>query len=244
MVSGGEPLHEPNQANEMEMKQMMKALRAILLCCALALVVGAWLQSGAKSGTADVTRAMAAAPAGAASGELLLVNRDCPLPEGYQPVELVNLYEQVRHFQLASSEIYLERAAYEAAEQMFLQAESDGVDGFIITSGYRTEEKQRELYEADQDGTAAKPGCSEHQTGLAFDVTAYRDGGGFETTAQFRWLTENCWDYGFILRYPEGREDVTGFRYEPWHYRYVGVEVARAIRDAGCTLEEYVNAGN
>jgi D-alanyl-D-alanine carboxypeptidase len=83
------------------------------------------------------------------------------------------------------------------------------------------------------------PGASEHQTGLAFDVTAYRNGGGFEDTEQFRWLKAHCSDFGFILRYPEGKEEITGIPYEPWHYRYVGVEVAREIHENGWTLEEY-----
>lgn len=218
---------------------MRKGFGILLLLVAVVAVGGNWLKHGAQG---SVQRdAVIAAPAQAAAGEILLVNRSHPLPEGYAPVELVNLYEQTRHFQLASSDILLERVAFEAAERMFERAEADGVDGFILTSGYRTQEKQRELYQENQDGTAALPGCSEHQTGLAFDVTAYRDG-GFETTAQFRWLVENCWDYGFILRYPEDKEDVTGFRYEPWHYRYVGEEAARAMRDANCTLEEYLGA--
>ncbi|MDR2657613.1 MAG: M15 family metallopeptidase, partial [Oscillospiraceae bacterium] len=76
------------------------------------------------------------------------------------------------------------------------------------------------------------------QTGLAFDVTSY--GGGFENTPQFRWLSEHCWDYGFILRYPEGKEGITGIPYEPWHYRYVGAIIAREIHENGWTLEEYL----
>lgn len=226
---------------EGEMKRMRKLLAFLSAFALVALAAMVWMWAASvpsRAGTAPeggVALAASAAP----MQNVLLVNRENPLPKGYAPVELVNLYEQERSFQLASSNIYLERAAFEAAERMFAQAEADGVDGFILTSGYRTEEKQWELYNADQNGTAAKPGHSEHQTGLAFDVTAYRDSGGFETTRQFRWLIEHCWDYGFILRYPEGREDVTGFAYEPWHYRYVGAEVACAIREACCTLEEY-----
>ncbi len=175
----------------------------------------------------------------ASGSAVLLVNGDHPLPEDYEPGELVNLYEQKRHFQLASSEIFLEKESFEAANRMFEQAEKDGVNGFILTSGYRSAQKQAEVYSQQQDGTAAQPGYSEHQTGLAFDVTARRDDGGFESTRQFEWLSEHCWEYGFILRYPEGREHITGTPYEPWHYRYVGVEIAQAIHANGWTLEEY-----
>lgn len=173
--------------------------------------------------------------------EILLVNEANPLPDDYEPVELVNLYEQKRHFLLASSDIYLDRVAFEAANAMFLQAENEDMNGFILTSGYRTSEKQAELFAQQQDGTAQQPGHSEHETGLAFDVTARSDSGDFESTPQFKWLIENCWDYGFILRYPEGKEDITGIVYEPWHYRYVGVEIAQAIRESGLTLEEYLH---
>lgn len=170
---------------------------------------------------------------------ILLVNPEHALPEDYEPKELVNLYEQTRHFQLASSDIFLEKEAFEAANLMFLQAENEGINGFILTSGYRNAEKQAEIFAQQQDGTAAKPGYSEHQTGLAFDVTARRDSGGFETTRQFSWLQEHCWEYGFILRYPQGKEDVTGTPYEPWHYRYVGVSAAQMIYENNWTLEEY-----
>ena len=175
---------------------------------------------------------------------ILLVNSAHGLPDGYLPEELVNLYAQKRYFRLASSEIYLERTAFEAANRMFAQAEREGVNGFILTSGYRSAQQQAAVYAEQTDGTASKPGYSEHQTGLAFDVTAMRDGGGFEDTPQFTWLMEHCWDYGFILRYPSGKEAITGIPYEPWHYRYVGVEAARLIRENGWTLEEYCEAAS
>lgn len=171
--------------------------------------------------------------------DILLVNRSNPLPRDFDPGELVNLYEQKRHFRLASSEIYLEKDTFEAANRMFRQAEKDGVNRFTITSGYRAWDAQKELYDKDTEGTAAAPGESEHQTGLAFDVTTRRDRGGFEDTEQYQWLIENCWDYGFILRYPEGKEEITGFAYESWHYRYVGVEAAKVIHQNDWTLEEY-----
>ncbi|MBR4538849.1 MAG: M15 family metallopeptidase [Clostridia bacterium] len=175
--------------------------------------------------------------------DVLLVNADHPLPEDFAPKELVNLYGQKRHFLLANSSIELEREAFEAANRMFKLAEDEDMNGFILTSGYRTRERQAELFAESTDGTAQRPGCSEHETGLAFDVTARYDSGTFEDTPQFAWLYEHCWDFGFILRYPKGKTDITGIAYESWHYRYVGEEAARIIRENGWTLEEYfVNA--
>ena len=174
--------------------------------------------------------------------DILLVNADHPLPEDFQPKDLVNLYEQKRHFLLANSSIFLEREAFEAANRMFRQAEDEDMNGFILTSGYRSRERQAELYAEEGADIAQKPGCSEHETGLAFDVTARYDSGTFEDTPQFAWLMEHCWDYGFILRYPKGKEAVTGIDYEPWHYRYVGEAAAKIIRDNGWTLEEYCSS--
>lgn len=170
----------------------------------------------------------------------LLVNADNPLPEGYKPQELVKLYDQKnRSFELSASNIKVEGETYRAMQKMFSAAADDGVEGFIITSGYRTRKRQRELYEERQDDTVQLPGCSEHESGFAFDVTARGSGNGFETTEQFEWLSKHCAEYGFILRYPKGKEQETGIAYEPWHYRYVGVEVAQEIMSRGITLEAY-----
>lgn len=170
----------------------------------------------------------------------LLVNAQNPLPEGYKPQELVKLYDKKdRGFQLSASNIKVEGETYRAMKKMFLAAADDGVDGFIVTSGYRTRKRQQELYEERQDDTVQQPGCSEHESGLAFDVTARGSQDGFDTTKQFKWLFKHCAEYGFILRYPEGKEQETGIAYEPWHYRYVGVDVAQEIMSRGITLEAY-----
>ena len=173
--------------------------------------------------------------------DVLLINDENPLPRGYLPVDLINLYEQRnRHFQLAKSDISICRVVFEAMDSMFCVAQIDGVDGFIITSGYRTFEEQSELYFTRADGTAARPGTSEHETGLAFDVTAMGDA-NFALTPQFEWLSQNCGEYGFILRYLDGAEGITGTPYEPWHYRYVGLPYSKTIMDDGITLEEYLS---
>ena len=173
-----------------------------------------------------------------------LINASHPLPEGfYLPqVEgraqggysvkngfspLVNLYAQRHSFRLASSDIWLCRHVYEAAQALFAEAEAQDVNGFIITSGYRSRARQQEIYDETPAGYAALPGQSEHETGLCFDVTAFSDSGDFGSTPQYAWLIANCWDYGFILRYPEGTSDVTGIQGESWHFRYVGEDAGR-----------------
>ena len=181
-----------------------------------------------------------AAPASSESIEILLVNASNPLPKRYKPAELINLYEQKdRHFQLARDDIEVCKTVFNAMESMFSAAKKDDVEGFIITSGYRSSDKQAEVFANNTDGTAARPGTSEHETGLAFDVTAYGNE-DFELTLQFEWLSKHCGEYGFILRYPKGSESITGYPYEPWHFRYVGVPYAKAIMDDGLTLEEYL----
>ena len=115
-------------------------------------------------------------------------------------------------------------------------------------STYRTYEYQENLYQnyAKQDGInkadtySARPGFSEHHTGLAIDIdntkTSYLN---FENTEEFKWMQDNAYKYGFILRYKKDKEDITGYIYEPWHYRYVGSKVAKYIQENNLTFEEY-----
>lgn len=173
-------------------------------------------------------------------GNILLVNADHRLSADYVPEGLVNLYEMRHSFRLASSEIYLTRETYEAAERMFHAAEEQDMNGFYITSGYRSYARQAEVYAESEPGKAQEPGASEHQTGMAFDVTAESSSGDFETTAQYGWLMQHAHEFGFIQRYPANKSDITGISYEPWHYRYVGVEAAARIHESGLTLEEFL----
>jgi len=171
---------------------------------------------------------------------ILLVNASHPLPEDYKAENLVNLYNQKRSFLLAKSDLYLTQETFEAMNAMFAAAEKEGLNGFIVTSAYRSREDQARIYAESAEGYAQKPGQSEHETGLAFDVTARHDSGDFGDTEQCKWLLAHCHEYGFIQRYPEGKEHITGIEHEPWHYRYVGVEHAKRIRRSGLTLEEYL----
>lgn len=171
--------------------------------------------------------------------DILLVNADHRLDKDYVPDGLVNLYQQRHSFRLANADIYLTRETYEAMEKLFHAAEEDGMNGFIITSGYRDYNRQAEVFAESEPGKAQEPGASEHQTGLAFDVTV-ETANGFESTPQYRWLCEHAAEYGFIQRYPPNKSSVTGISYEPWHYRYVGVKNAKKITKRDITLEEFV----
>lgn len=169
---------------------------------------------------------------------ILLVNESHPLPADFEPEDLVNLYRMRHSFRLARSDIYLTNRCYQAAQEMFAAAEAADMNGYIITSGYRSYEKQREVYAESEPGYAQAPGCSEHQTGLCFDVTV--ESNDFESTPQYSWLSANAHKYGFIQRYPAGKSGITGISYEPWHYRYVGIDAAAEIYRKNLTLEEYL----
>ena len=172
-------------------------------------------------------------------GEILLVNEQNRLSPDYVPEGLVTLYTQRHSFRLASSDIQLTRETYEAMERMFHAAEEADMNGYIVTSGYRSYDRQAEVYASSEPGLAQQPGASEHQTGLAFDVTT-ETSNGFESTPQYGWLCDHAHEYGFIQRYPANKADETGISYEPWHYRYVGVEAATRIHRNGMTLEAFV----
>ncbi|MBQ7499663.1 MAG: M15 family metallopeptidase [Clostridia bacterium] len=117
---------------------------------------------------------------------------------------------------------------------------------YNIVSGFRSYDYQEGLYQkyVNQDGKAeadrysARPGHSEHQTGLAMDVNSVDQ--SFGKTPEGKWLAENCYKYGFIIRYPEDKESVTGYMYEPWHIRYLGVDLATKVYESGKCLEEYL----
>jgi D-alanyl-D-alanine carboxypeptidase len=171
--------------------------------------------------------------------DILLVNATHSLPRSFHPTDLISLYEQKnRSFQLAELDIKVSKTVAESMCRMFAEAQEEGVGGFIITSGYRSRAEQEEIFSSTADGTAARPGQSEHETGLAFDVTV-KGSKSFESTPQYRWLSVHCAEYGFILRYPKSAENVTGYPYEPWHYRFVGREHAMNIMSRGITLEHY-----
>jgi len=159
---------------------------------------------------------------------ILIVNKTYALPSDYNPYD-GDIAPEVQE-------------AFNAMEQ---DARAEGLT-LYISSGFRSYDYQAGLYEryAQRDGYdkadtySARAGHSEHQTGLCFDLNTIDD--SFADTAEGKWVAENCYKYGFIVRYPEGKEDKTGYQYEPWHLRYLGVELATKVYNSGLCLEEYL----
>lgn len=177
--------------------------------------------------------------------------------EGVQPLYIDGIIVVNKEYSLPKDyrEVDLEKDAISASKSLMKAAQEDGIV-IKIRSGYRSYRTQTTLYNnyVKRDGKevadrySAIPGHSEHQTGLAFDFTtgnASRPiGEWFTDTKQAKWLYENAHKYGFILRYPEGKEDITGYQYESWHYRYVGYEHSKYFDMNNLTLEEYLGLKN
>lgn len=170
----------------------------------------------------------------------ILVNEDNPLPEVFEAEDIIDLYSiPNRSFFLpfwTHRDVLLNRIAAEAANRFFAAAEKEHIDNFLILSGLRSREEQTDLYKRIKNGIVAKPGCSEHETGLAIDVRGLISS---MSKKQVDWLVANCTDYGFIQRYPETKMHITKIPYDRAHFRYVGVEAAREMRANNWTLEEY-----
>ena len=134
----------------------------------------------------------------------------------------------------------LNKEAYDAFKKLANDAKKEG-HTIVILSSYRTYEYQEKLWNKDKDDDyVARPGASEHVTGLAMDVSDFNDkNDSFKDTESYTWMINNCHKYGFILRYPEGKENITGYSYEAWHYRYVGIELATKIYNENITFDEY-----
>ena len=184
--------------------------------------------------------------------ELILVNKAVHMGANQEPADL-----RVIHG------VYLRKMAADALQTMLDAAEREGIHGLVVYSGYRSYQTQVAVYAnkiaslrpeyGDQAETMAQklvapPGASEHQTGLAVDLTLrefldyeYVLNYDFANTPQGRWLRDNSWKYGFILRYDDGKEAKTNIDYEPWHFRYVGLEHAKKIYELGVCLEEYLS---
>ncbi|MFH5184300.1 D-alanyl-D-alanine carboxypeptidase family protein [Paenibacillus sp. TAB 01] len=212
------------------------------------------------AGTAAGPSAAAAVPAGSEErtsveqpdSVLVLVNKQHALPEGYKPSDLVEpdvpfLFKEHLEKRLMRKE------AAAALEKLFAGARQDGIE-LAGVSAFRSFSTQRAVFGqyVRQDGEdkarsySAVPGTSEHQTGLAIDLSG-RSGACaatdcFDGTPEARWIAEHSYEYGFILRYPKGQEALTGYQYEPWHIRYVGVKAAADIFKQHLTLEQYLGA--
>ncbi|WP_188376838.1 M15 family metallopeptidase [Halobacillus andaensis] len=179
----------------------------------------------------------------------VVVNKSRKLPEGYEPEELVK--PDVRFpFEEDLPKKYMQPEAAAALEELFAAANEEGMR-LYATSGYRSYETQEQIYESnvaekgqeEADKFSARPGTSEHQTGLAMDVTTaemeFKLQQSFIDTKEGKWLADHAHEYGFVVRYLEGTSDITGYEYEPWHLRYVGKDLSTDIHESGGTLEEF-----
>ncbi|KYG32381.1 D-alanyl-D-alanine carboxypeptidase family protein [Alkalihalobacillus trypoxylicola] len=179
------------------------------------------------------------------------INREFLLPEGYRPDDLI--VPNVRFsFEEDIDKRYLREEAAMALEELFKAAEADGIELYAI-SGFRSYERQDTLYEnaisnhgSDQT-VVAMPGQSEHQTGLAMDVSSNSNQfaltADFENTEEGQWVANRAHEFGYIIRYPKGKEEITGYDFEPWHIRYIGEEMAQILYENEWTLEEFLEEG-
>ena len=172
----------------------------------------------------------------------ILVNKYYSLPDKYAPDDIVDISNQYAYGQNK-----IRKEVFEAFKNMFNDAKNDKVT-LIINSGYRDYDSQKKLYdeyknikgEEYADGYAARPNFSEHQSGLALDIITYgASGTTFDSTDAYKWLVKNADKYGFILRYPKDKEDITGYSYESWHWRFVGTDLARKVKKSNLTYDEY-----
>lgn len=169
-----------------------------------------------------------------------LVNKYHKLPSNYEAKDLVTLSKTY-----SSRGHKIKKAASEPLMKMIDAARADGLN-LLVISGYRTERTQRGLFNnsVKRHGMdhaliySAKPGYSEHQLGLAVDLNSTEE--SFDQTKEYKWLKANSYKYGFIERYPKGKEFITGYGYEPWHYRYLGVDLATKVYTENVTYEEYL----
>jgi len=174
------------------------------------------------------------------TGYMVLVNREKSLPVMPLSSSLVSAWPTVPVLQVDG--MYLHATALSAIEAMFASARAADVGSFFVSSGFRGRDAQYELYNSGMDRAyVLPPGHSEHHTGLAADILAMGiSQWNMSNSEEGRWLANNSYRYGLILRYPDGAQEITDVAYEPWHFRYVGRVHAYFMRRNGLVLEEYI----
>lgn len=177
--------------------------------------------------------------------ELVLVNNNNGLSADYKP-ENLSIPNILFTDEATKEEKHVAGIVIQPLEDLVAAAKNDGII-LLGNSGYRSYKSQKDTYKnrvksegkAQADAYVAKPGFSEHQTGLCIDITN-KDRYFVKGTKEADWLEENCYRFGFIIRYPYNKKNITGIEYEPWHIRYVGEKAAKYIYDNKITLEEYL----
>jgi D-alanyl-D-alanine carboxypeptidase len=184
-----------------------------------------------------------------ASSLWAVVNKGRALPSSYTPSDLVVPKMQLR-YSAAQPDMHVRSDAAAALGQMFDAAQNSGLN-LMLTSGYRSYSSQVSVYGnyvkqsgvTEADTFSARPGHSEHQTGLAADLEPYDQkcelDQCFGDTPEGKWLGANCYRFGFVIRYPKDGQSLTGYVYEPWHVRYVGKDLANQLYESGMTLEQF-----
>ncbi|MGG6431716.1 M15 family metallopeptidase [Anoxybacillus sp. D401a] len=181
---------------------------------------------------------------------LALVNKEQQLPADYKPADLVIPNVPFTFKETDVEKRHMRAEAAKALEAMFAAAKKQQIILYAV-SGYRSYERQQQLFASEVQRlgkekavvAVAMPGKSEHQTGLAMDITSpsvqYMITPAFGDTLEGKWVAQHAHEFGFIIRYPKGKEHITKYQYEPWHLRYVGVKAAKVIYEKQITLEEY-----
>lgn len=175
-------------------------------------------------------------------GNLLLVNKDHPVPPGVEESEAVNLSqhkELLNGFIVLDKTIRLSPDLVQKFTEMIGAAEKDGVSRFLISSGYRDNKEQNKLYQQMGAKYALPAGYSEHNLGLSLDIGSTQS--EMSQAPEGKWLKKNASRYGFILRYPADKTAITGIQFEPWHFRYVGLPHSAIMQENNFVLEQYLD---
>lgn len=198
--------------------------------------------SGTQSNQTSATQTIRVTDEQMTRGNLVLVNKDHPLDPEAVPKDIVTLFENqdlMYGYVVLDNTIRLSRSVAENFRNMIEAAGEDGVNRFMISSGYRDEDEQERLYREKGSDYALPPGYSEHNLGLSMDIGSTQQ--SIDRSPEGKWLKEHAWAHGFILRYPQDKTEITGIQYEPWHFRYVGQPHSMIMKELNLTLEEYLD---
>lgn len=174
-------------------------------------------------------------------GDLLLVNRDYPVKKDSVRSDIININhnsELVRGYVIFDRNLRLSKDVVKKFLNVVDAAGKESVNHFLISSGYRDFQEQKQLYEKMGSDYALPAGYSEHNLGLSLDIGSTQK--KMEKAPEGKWIEENVWKHGFVLRYPKNKSNITGIQYEPWHIRYVGLPHSAIMQKKNFTLEEYL----
>ncbi|WP_242241197.1 D-alanyl-D-alanine carboxypeptidase family protein [Bacillus cereus group sp. BfR-BA-01309] len=175
-------------------------------------------------------------------GDLLLVNKDYPVKKDSIRSDIINVNhnsELVRGYVIFDRNLRLSKGVVESFLNVVDAAGKDGVQHFLMSSGYRDFQEQSKLYKEMGSDYALPAGYSEHNLGLSLDVGSTQK--KMERAPEGKWIEDNVWKHGFVLRYPKNKSHITGIQYEPWHIRYVGLPHSAIMQKEKITLEEYLD---